>query len=661
MTQISKKLFSPSLLISIAACLWVVALVASLALGGDDILMRMGAVGAAALSAGFVLYAARPVSWPSGIIMPALALSAVWVAASVLWSDARAITIMMMPTFLVFPLLTIAVAALRGDNLIRFIRVAGAGGFAVIAALCVWALVQYYALPDMLVAGQVREPFANPNAYASFLNCAIFAALAVAFVAAGRVRIMAWGLIALILIAQATISSRGGLFVLIGGMVVLTALEPRMMRAHIKPLLACIVAGVLGLLATLIFAQDGQATMFSRMANIADHPDNFILGRTAIWDAAVGIVARYPILGTGYGTFFLHYPYVRTPVDEWSGGFMAHNDYLQILIETGPVGVIVMAIILAAAVMMMARARKIGGGDMRRVVASVLFCGIGALVAHAIFDFPFYTLPIMLVLPLMMAVWVVCVSPSNVQRRSVLFGHRYADLALVVALVAGMGVWAQTMLGERALVTAERLFQQDDVNGFAAKVNEGHSIGMGMNDRSYAMAARIPMGIIVGKGSRINDAEKQALVAQADNLLTAAQRHNPFRPGHYMQQAELAVMAGAYWPSWMPDAEGLLRHALIIDPRYLPARTRLAAYLAQNKRGDEAYEVLKAGLDRVYLDRVGEAIEYYDDVLAMADKRGDGDDPLIQRGRAEQKRAQAIRARAILKAQAWQEGEKAAE
>ncbi|WP_435641061.1 O-antigen ligase family protein [Micavibrio aeruginosavorus] len=652
MTQISKKSFSSSLLISIAACLWVVALVASLALGGDDILMRMGAVGAAALSAGLVLCAARPVSWPSGVILPALALSAVWVAASVLWSDARAITIMMVPTFLVFPLLTIAVAALRCDDLLRFIRVAGAGGFAVIAALCVWALVQYYALPDMLVAGQVREPFANPNAYASFLNCAIFAALAVAFVAAGRVRMMAWGLIALILIAQATISSRGGLFVLMGGIVVLTLLEPRMIRAQIKPLLACIGAGVAGLIATLIFAQDGQATMFSRMANIADHPDNFILGRTAIWDAAVGIVARYPILGTGYGTFFLHYPYVRTPVDEWSGGFMAHNDYLQILIETGPVGVVVMAVILAAAVMAMVRMRKTQSGDGQRVVASVLFCGVGAVVAHAIFDFPFYTLPIMLVLPLMMAVWMVCASGSDAPRRSALFGHRYADLALVVALVAGMGVWAQTMLGERALVTAERLFQQDDVNGFAAKVNEGHSIGMGMNDRSYAMAARIPMGIIVGKGSRINDAEKQALVAQADNLLTAAQRHNPFRPGYYMQQAELATMAGTHWPSWMPDAEALLRHALTIDPRYLPARKRLAVFLAQNKRGDEAYEVLKQGLDRVYLDRVGEAIEYYDDVLAMADKRGEGDDPLIQRARAEQVRAQAVQSRAIRKSMA---------
>ena len=617
-----------------AACLWVVALVASLSLMGDDIVARLVSIVAASVSAGSMVYASRPIAIARGVIVPALIVSALWVAASVLWSGAAAITIMMAPTFIIFAILTVAVTLLRADDLVRFMRWAAWGGFGVVVGLCVWAIVQYYVLPHWLVAAQVRHPFANPNAYASFLNCAIFAALAVVFLAeqAGhkpRYKTMvAWGLIALVLFAQSTISSRGGLFVLIGGLIVLTFLEPSFIRTHLKQWAGCLLAGIGGVFCTQFFANDGQQTMISRMANIAEHPDNFILGRTALWDGAFDLVAAYPILGTGYGTFFLHYPAVRTMVDEWSGGFMVHNDFLQILAETGIVGAILLGVILVAAVVVMIKSRRDNILNIRaRGVAAILFCGIGAVVAHAIFDFPFYTLPIMLVLPLMMGAWLAQVQSMTITRHTNVCGHRYVDVILVVGLIAGLGVWAQIMLSERSLIHAEYLFQRDDVNGFSAHVNDAHRLGMGLNDKAYAFAARIPMGILAGDGRRIPMEDRQKLIAQANDLLDAAMRHNPYRASYYMQRAELSVFAGDLWPDWMADTQSLLRQALMVDPRFIPARMRLATVLVQSGADDAAYDVLRDGLGWVYLDRMGDAVSYYDRVLAMADARGDMDAP----------------------------------
>jgi hypothetical protein len=64
-------------------------------------------------------------------------------------------------------------------------------------------------------------------------------------------------------------------------------------------------------------------------------------GRFLIWERAWQMLMDAPWWGIGLGTYWLHWPPYRNPLDS-SGGFYVHNDYLQIWIETGLPGLLLL-------------------------------------------------------------------------------------------------------------------------------------------------------------------------------------------------------------------------------------------------------------------------------------------------------------------------------
>ncbi|MBF0218376.1 MAG: O-antigen ligase family protein [Gammaproteobacteria bacterium] len=70
--------------------------------------------------------------------------------------------------------------------------------------------------------------------------------------------------------------------------------------------------------------------------------------RFLIWDATWEIVKNYPFTGSGHATFHKVFPAFRLGADA-SGGYNAHNDYLQTWSQLGPVGfLLITAFALAA-------------------------------------------------------------------------------------------------------------------------------------------------------------------------------------------------------------------------------------------------------------------------------------------------------------------------
>ena len=61
-----------------------------------------------------------------------------------------------------------------------------------------------------------------------------------------------------------------------------------------------------------------------------------------------------PWLGIGLGTYWLYWPTYRHP-DDTSGGFYVHNDYLQIWIETGLPGFLLLLAVYVAVFIMFVR------------------------------------------------------------------------------------------------------------------------------------------------------------------------------------------------------------------------------------------------------------------------------------------------------------------
>ncbi len=103
-------------------------------------------------------------------------------------------------------------------------------------------------------------------------------------------------------------------------------------------------------------------------------------GRLDSWQAALALVARFPLVGTGIGGFGQEFAAVRGELSygEWSH---LHNDGLEWVVETGLVGV---ALGLAALI------RLVPKTAIQHTRTAPWVLGLGALVAHSLVEFPFH-------------------------------------------------------------------------------------------------------------------------------------------------------------------------------------------------------------------------------------------------------------------------------
>jgi exopolysaccharide production protein ExoQ len=69
--------------------------------------------------------------------------------------------------------------------------------------------------------------------------------------------------------------------------------------------------------------------------------DMTFTGRTEIWELLVPIAAKHPILGLGYGGFWINSPL------PWPGLNEGHNGYLDVVLELGVVGLLLLGMFLA--------------------------------------------------------------------------------------------------------------------------------------------------------------------------------------------------------------------------------------------------------------------------------------------------------------------------
>lgn len=109
------------------------------------------------------------------------------------------------------------------------------------------------------------------------------------------------------------------------------------------------------------------------------------LSRVVIWKTTLSLIADHPLLGVGLGAF----PTAYTQYDP-AGGFFhvnaVHNDYLQLVSETGVVGGVLGLLFLVFAVRLSLRTLKSQSALGRSVALGSIVGGFGILV-HSLVDF----------------------------------------------------------------------------------------------------------------------------------------------------------------------------------------------------------------------------------------------------------------------------------
>jgi len=133
--------------------------------------------------------------------------------------------------------------------------------------------------------------------------------------------------------------SRGALLVLVVSLVGLFLFAARQ-RLFFKHSLVFVVALIVGYLLNNLFIEDN---MMQRLGAVADSNANSLValgsGRHLLWLPAWQMYLDNPLTGWGLGMFRFLYMGYKSPLSG-EAGFFAHNDYLEFLLELGPIGLL---------------------------------------------------------------------------------------------------------------------------------------------------------------------------------------------------------------------------------------------------------------------------------------------------------------------------------
>lgn len=235
-------------------------------------------------------------------------------------------------------------------------------------------------------AARAHGALVDPNAYAGALNL-VFFPLAAWFFARDWSRGSRWvfiwqaGVLFLIALAFFSANSRGAMIAwLLGVAMLLFAMRGRPnYRLKVLLLVAMWGAAFLIMYALTTYNLVQAATQ-----------DESVAARWYLWQSTWLMIKANSWLGTGLGTWSLHYPVFRDQREWGTTGYYAHNDYLQLLAEGGPVTLLILLALLALAAHLLWRLVQVRDTRAESAEAAGLLIGVLAVAAHAFVNFIFY-------------------------------------------------------------------------------------------------------------------------------------------------------------------------------------------------------------------------------------------------------------------------------
>ncbi len=193
-----------------------------------------------------------------------------------------------------------------------------------------------------------------------------------------KTRYIGWASLASILCALVATQSRGAYICLVGGFVAWLAVSYfafRRVRGYLARVTLQIVIGVIGIMLLWQYApqeiRSGIEGRFQQLAT-AFLSSDYALNRRMAWLPAIDRIQQTPILGIGFG---------NEPTTRPEGANSPHNLYLETVLETGVVGLILLVIFLWMCVSAWVKVlRSTLLIENRRLAAFALFAFVSAIL-----------------------------------------------------------------------------------------------------------------------------------------------------------------------------------------------------------------------------------------------------------------------------------------
>ena len=475
----------------------------------------------------------------------------------------------------------------------------------------VLALLSFY--QQLRLGVQAQSTFLTRNSHAGLMCLIAIPASSHFLFTHGQSRLAPWTnrILGPVLFALyfsiALTSSRGATVGLLTGLaVVLWLAYTRVPRARLAVFLGIIVTAYV---AANFLLQGEVANRLGTLVEMTEADPQRLL----IWRQSWRMLMDDPWWGVGLGTYWLHWPPYRHPQDA-SAGFYVHNDYLQLWIETGIPGLLLLFGIYVAVVVTFVRILRHANQHPAVIVESAgLFGGLLAIAVHTFLDFHLYIHPIQLAMGLVLvrlhALYlkhvpadVLIVTPASriAPRPYRVISFLVVLLPLIYFIALGLsailtykarelsaqGKWVDASV---ALSRAAQLMPTSDL------VLTAHA------DLLRQALSQLPPG---------SDADRRTVYREALALLNDSEKVNPLRPQVYFIRGLLYQQTpDLTGPDWADRAARAYIAALKQDPMAFWAREAYAGLLLRQGKLMPAKEVLEGGIDYRYAS--GVVVEYY--------------------------------------------------
>lgn len=466
----------------------------------------------------------------------------------------------------------------------------------------IWAfygLVQYYYLHV-----PTNATFLNRNSLAALINLALIPASGYFLLIESD---RPWKFLnnknlALILIilflTTFIITSRGGSLSLLLGFSILIAL----LRKHIEKYQLYtffIIIFISFLLATLsqYFIPNLPQGFGERMASLKDASE---AGnpRFIIWKSLIPLFEEMPWYGLGLGSLWVFWPPYR-PFTDNSAGYFAHNDYMQITLEAGYPGILLL--ILLFSFILIHFIRTIKNNNLLLIQRAELVGIFAALVtfsAHSFFTYNFYILPLLLIAGIYLGRFnqLVNINSTNVTTFPAL--KIYFKPVMYIVSMTGLifilcSYFLSISLSSYYNIQAKELMLQKKYQASNSYFLKAQTLAPLMDNPFFSHADLLRRGadklLSVNKNRQAN-----SLLKLAHENLDKAEDLNPLRPQtHHIR--------GLIYEKHQPEKSKIeYKKALKLDPRFLFSRIRLAKLLHQQNHLKKAIEVLYDGVNYNY-------------------------------------------------------------
>lgn len=404
--------------------------------------------------------------------------------------------------------------------------------------------------------------------------------------------------------------SRGAILGFLVGLsiLVIANYQLKLSQKNILTLLAWLLAGFL--LSDYLNQSFNQDTLLGRMANSSNIVE-LSNGRDKLWLAGWQMYLEKPVFGWGVDMFHWLFPQYRQP-DFPNLGQLAHNDYLQVLIELGPVGLV----LFLGFVVYFFRENWLlywkTPEKPEKMENVALFAGCVAVFVHSIVNFNIYQAPMMVMLGFYMGILIGKQREIGLLAEYPIICGRY---------VSKIGFYGFVSLAVIVVGTWFVLFYMSLNAAYGPRANASllnRIDGFEQASRLLPYREEYPASfadqVVVALGYSYKDfveSDIEMLISIALHEVEKAIQKNPYRGLNFYNKGQLLQYKNKVVEAVDANLiQTTYEEAVRLDPYNLQYRMGYANYLGSIGGKQKAQNVLEQGLGRTYYENYGLAVEY---------------------------------------------------